>query len=98
MSELVNADQIEQIVGADRHPVHHLARSVTAEQKVYILHSRKCRARMVDLRACPYSLALDGGIDPDDWRGFEDRPVVVTILHGRRLFPLVPKWLTSEGE
>lgn len=95
MSDLVPADRIEAIVGTDRHDVQHLARAVSAEQRVYILHSETCRRDTPDLRECPYSLALDRGIDPNDWKGFEDRPVVVAIVHDR-LFPVVPNWLGVE--
>ena len=35
MTDLVPADQIEQIVGIQRHPYRHYARAVTAEQTVY---------------------------------------------------------------
>lgn len=95
MTNLVPPDIIEEIVGARRHPVQHLARAVSVMQTVYVLHSEKCKASGIDLRDCPYSKALDLGIDPDDWRGSEDRPVVVAIIHDR-LFPLVPKWLRPE--
>lgn len=43
MTDLVPADQIEQIVGARRHPLAHLGRAVSAEQTVYILHSQRCK-------------------------------------------------------
>lgn len=94
MSDLVPPDQIESIVGANRHTVQHLARAVSAEQTAYVLHSQRCLNSGVDLRECPYSIALDRGIDLADWDGFLDRPVVVTIMHDR-LFPLVPKWLSQ---
>lgn len=59
MTELVDPDQIESIVGARRHVLVHLARAVSAEQTAYILHSHACRARGIDLRSCEYSIALD---------------------------------------
>lgn len=78
MSALVPGDQIEAIVGVSRHDIDHYARAVSAEQTVYILHSRQCLDSGRDLRECPYSLALDNyGIDVDDW--IEDEPVVVMI-------------------
>lgn len=96
MSELVPAETIEQTVGAQRHAVQHLARAVSAEQTVYVLHSHACNDSGIDLRECPYSTALDKGINPGDWRGgYKDRPVVVAIIGGR-LFPLIPAWL-EEG-
>jgi hypothetical protein len=84
MAELVPADQIEAIVGVDRHPTDHYARAVSAEQTVYILHPRSCLDLGIDLRDCPYSLALDRGINVEQW--IEDAPVIVTI-RGRRLVP-----------
>lgn len=95
VSDLVPPDRIEDIVGAKRHEEQHLARAVSAEQRVYILHSETCRRDTPDLRECPYSLALDRGIDPNDWRGFEDRPVVLAIAHDQ-LVPLAPSWLGVE--
>lgn len=79
MSELVNPDQIEEIVGAPRYPISHLGRANSTEQKVYILHSRQCKESGIDLRRCLYSRALDAGIDHDAWEGLEDRPVILAI-------------------
>ncbi len=96
MTDLVGADQIEHIVGARRHPHQHLGRAVSAEQTVYILHSEKCKDSGIDLRDCEWSLALDLGIDPADWQGYEDRPVALAF-HRSRLFPVVPAWLREQG-
>lgn len=63
MSELVDPEQIEAIVGARRHETVHIGRAVPGEARVYILHSRECVERREDLRDCPYSIALDRGID-----------------------------------
>lgn len=92
MADLVPADQIEQIVGARRHAHQHLGRAASAEQTVYVLHSEKCRDSGIDLRECEWSLALDRGIDLDDWSGHEDRAVVLAFRRGR-LFPVFPRWL-----
>jgi len=81
MSQLVPKDRIEKIVGAKRHQREHYGRAVTAEQTVYILHSADCAAQSPDLRRCEYSLALDQGIDVDDW--IEDEPVMLAIVNGR---------------
>lgn len=83
MSSTVPADQIEQIVGTERHTTRHYARAVSAEQTVYILHSQECRDRYDDLRDCPWSLALDRGIGEHEWAGREDRPVLVRVRDGR---------------
>ena len=81
MSDIVPADQIEEIVGATRHGTDHLARADSAAQTVYILHSQECRDATPDLRTCPFSIALDGGIEPDEW--IMDRPMRAAIVGGR---------------
>ena len=83
MSARVPADQIEQIVGVERHATRHYARAVSAEQVVYILHPDECRAMYDDLRDCPWSLALDRGIDERDWSGHEDTAVIARVREGR---------------
>ncbi len=89
MADLVPAEDIERIVGATRHPFKHIARAVSAEQTVYILHARGCIESTSDLRKCRYSLALDFGISLDRWRGWEDRPVIVAVHPvSRHLIPL----------
>jgi len=85
MSNLVPADRIEAIVGAVRHPTDHIGRAVSAEETVYILHSQECRDSGVDLRECPYSLALDFGVDLSGW--VEDVPVRLAFVDDR-LVPL----------
>lgn len=82
MSNLVAADQIEQIVGARRHAVAHLGRAVSAERTVYVLHSRECKESGIDLRACAYSRALDQGIDLIDWQHNQDEAVTLQVIHG----------------
>ena len=67
MTERVPADEIENIVGRKRSVKDHYARAVSAEQTVYVLHSRECLAMHADLRECPWSLALDRGIDLSEW-------------------------------
>lgn len=83
MSDLVPTDQIESIVGARRHAWKHYARAVSAEQTVYILHSRTCLETGIDLRECEFSRALDRGIDPKRWR--EGVALVVEVVHGQLL-------------
>lgn len=80
---VVPADKIEGIVGRRRHPVNHYARAASAEQTVYVLHSRECLLTTPDLRDCPHSLALGRGIDLDDW--IEDVPLRVSVSGGRLL-------------
>lgn len=79
MSRLESADKIEFIVGAKRHPTDHIGRAVSAEQRVYILHSQECKASGINLRACKYSVALDYSIDLGVWADAQDRPVVLRI-------------------
>lgn len=83
MSELVAPTEIEGIVGARRDPTDHLGRAVSAEQTVYILHSQACKDSGIDLRDCPYSRALDRGIDLDHW--VEDVPTKLCIEDGELL-------------
>lgn len=80
MSDLVPTEEIELKVGATRHPALHIARAVSAEQKVYILHSRECLEGGIDLRECPFSLALDNGIESEDW--VEDCALYVVVEDG----------------
>ena len=97
MTDLVPADQIEQIVGIQRHPYRHYARAITAEQTVYILHSQACRDTVPDLRECIYSIALDRGIDAvaDEWEGCYDSPQHVVPYCGW----LVPwSWLDAQRQ
>ncbi|ART69095.1 hypothetical protein BTO20_11320 [Mycobacterium dioxanotrophicus] len=95
MTDLVPASKIEQIVGADRHQTEHLGRAVSAEETVYILHSHECKDSGIDLRDCPFSVALDLGISLDRWADFEDEPVElwVSAADGR----LLPKRRLTQG-
>lgn len=90
MSDLVSGTDIERIVGISRHWEFHYGRADSGEQRVYILHSRRCLNAGIDLRDCPYSLALDRGICEEDWDGFEDIPIALKIRDGR-LVPLFPE-------
>ncbi len=95
MSEIVPADDIERIVGAKRHAELHLGGAFGAERTVYILHSKRCRDSGVDLRWCPYSVALDKGIRSLWWDYYEDCPVVLDLHYGE----LIPGVLwTGESE
>jgi hypothetical protein len=88
MSNLVPTEDIERIVGATRHQHLHYGRAVSAEQTVYVLHSHECRDSGIDLRDCPFSLALDRGIRTATWNGWEDTPVELLIAGSGRLMPL----------
>lgn len=79
MSRIESAEKIEGIVGAKRHETIHLARAISDEDRVYILHSRQCTLAYSDLRQCPYSVALDEGIDIGLWEDRQDRPVEIRI-------------------
>lgn len=86
MSDLVDPERIEQIVGVRRHATEHWGRAHSGEQTVYVLHSKACRDSTPDLRTCPYSLALDQGIEgPANWfawRDRQDQPVHLAIEDG----------------
>lgn len=97
MTDRVPADQIERIVGARRRTHAHLARAVSLEKTVYILHPEECLKQHTDLRLCAFSLALDRGIEMDVWATAQDKPVEVDIWH-RRLIPVRPALAGVEGE
>ena len=86
MSRLESPAKIEGIVGAKRHATEHIGRAVSAEQRVYILHSRDCLDSGIDLRECEFSVALDRGIEHaipwSGWRRVQDRPVRVQVFRG----------------
>ena len=77
MTNLVPAEDIERIVGASRARYTHLGRMVSGN--VYILHSRLCKYSGIDLRECPFSVALDNGIDFDSWESLKDQTVYLDI-------------------
>lgn len=79
MSQVESAARTLAVVGVPRHAEWHMAKAVSAEQRVYILHSEACIASGIDLRECEFSMALDLGIDADQWSGWEDVAVPVTI-------------------
>lgn len=85
MTNLVNASEIEQLVGAPRHPTLHLVRVDTVTSTVYILHSQECFERLdlrpSDLRECPFSRALDNGLEDYEWSGHEDEVVVAMVMY-----------------
>lgn len=82
MVDLVSATDIERIVGRDRHPTVHLGRVVSAENTVYILHSKACVDSGHDLRECRYSKALGRGTSVRAWDGLIDRPVPLAVWAG----------------
>jgi hypothetical protein len=86
VADLVDPAEIEAIVGVERHPTEHWGRAVSAEGTVYILHSQDCRDSGIDLRECPYSVALDRGIEhPYPWTGWrrvQDRAVRLDLSRG----------------
>ena len=87
MSDIVPTDEIEDIVGAERHEWAHLGRAVSEEQRVYVLHSKGCIDAGIDLRDCAYSTALDEGIEIHKWEQWEDQPMWLWIVGGQ----LIPK-------
>jgi hypothetical protein len=100
VTDLVPTEEIEQLVGAQRLPMAHVGRAVSAKETVYILHSQRCKDAGGDLRTCPFSLALDEGIDLRRWAEFMDRPVVLGVSPaGGSLVPLysLPHDLAARG-
>lgn len=98
MTELVPTAEIESIVGVSRHPTEHYARAVSAEEQVYILHSRECLDSGVDLRECKFSLALDLGLDLFEWHGHEDTAVAIAVSEETAQLLPVPMALTEGQE
>lgn len=97
MTDLVPADDIERIVGAARHRKVHYGRAVSAEETVYILHSRQCRDSGIDLRECRFSVALDRGIDRRMWNGKQDAPVLLGIWSGQLIPIALAKGVDGAG-
>jgi hypothetical protein len=87
VSDLVPTEDIERIVGIARHRKVHYGRAVSAEETVYILHSRACLDSGIDLRDCRFSVALDEGINMEAWLDMQDVPVALGVWDGR-LIPL----------
>lgn len=85
MTELVPADEIEDLVGHKRHARAHYVRLDFGEETAYILHSKLCIDSGIDLRQCEFSLALDRGVDPSEW-GFEAE--IAKVREGK-LCPMV---------
>lgn len=79
MTQLVDPDEIEKIVGVKRKSFRHVALAKSDERRVYLLHSYVCLAQYTDPRDCRFSKALDRGVDPADW--VEDTPTEVTIIY-----------------
>ena len=93
MTDIVPADDIERIVGVPRSRYDHYGKAVSAEQRVYILHSQLCIGLYRDLRECPFSQALDLGIDVDNWT--EDVPLLLRLqddLDGFQQLVPDPRW------
>lgn len=55
---------------------------------VFILHSQECRNKRPDLRECPFSLALDEGIDEKRWENHLDHAVALLIEIDGTLSPV----------
>lgn len=90
MTNLFDAKDIERIVGVKRHRWDHYGRAVSAEQKMYILHPEACLEHRRDLRKCHFSRALDNGLNPVTWKGYEDRPVRLAAIKRREGYLLIP--------
>lgn len=67
MTNLIPPDEVEQLVGAKRHPTKHIGRADHEERMIYILHSQECVDTNLDLRECKFSVALDRRVDGDCW-------------------------------
>lgn len=84
MSDLVPADEIERLVGVERHPTVHYGHDAADARTFYILHSQQCLDSGIDLRECSFSTALDyHGVDPKLWEHYAKRPIPLTFQMGR---------------
>jgi hypothetical protein len=88
VTTLVDPSEIERIVGRKRSNLLHYARLISEDGMFYIMHSLQCVEFEKDLRECPYSLALDEGVDPEVWRGWIDKPAVLIDIQDGRLVPV----------
>lgn len=79
MTDLVAPETIGGIVGAPRDETLHIGRAVSDDATVYVLHSAQCLEMYDDARDCPFSRALDVGVDGGAWEHFTDMPVVLKI-------------------
>lgn len=91
MSDRVPTEDIERIVGVERHEWAHIGRVVTDDQRIYVLHSQHCFYTHDDLRACRYSTAMDQGLWPEAWEDWEDTPVFLDIDEDGYLVPQADK-------
>lgn len=90
MAEQVPTNKIENFVGAKRHPTDHIARLVSKDDLIYILHSKACLDGG-DLMACPYTLGLDRVRGNKtltwEWGRFKDQTVLVR-LYKHDIYPV----------
>ena len=103
MSRLEDSKDIEKIVGAKRHGIDHIGRAVSAEKRIYVLHSKECVSTGIDVRECLYSVASDLGLDLELWEDQQDAPVRLEICPDEgdllpRLNPSVTLDVDHRGE
>lgn len=84
MSELVDPNVIEGIVGWPRQADIHMGRYVMDVGILYILHSQECLDSGIDLRSCEYSVAMDRG---DYYITLLDEPISLYIYDDPQLGP-----------
>ena len=84
MTALEDPDTIEAKVGAKRSKSKHLARFVSEDERIYLMHSAQCVEITSDLRECAFSLALD----QSDESLVTTRSKHLALSRGRRLKPI----------
>lgn len=92
MTQLVDPEKIESIVGVKRHARAHFGRMSHTDRILYILHSKLCLEDNEDLRQCKFSLALDRGLDPKKWEGFENLTIPLQVIDDK----LVPARMAGQ--
>lgn len=80
MTECVTWEQMQEVFGIPRLDHVHVAKAVSDEQVLYILHSQDCLDRTEDLRTCPYAEAQNQGVDEAAWEPYLDKIVVVALM------------------
>ena len=78
----IPAEEVETLVGRQRHETLHFARADTKAQRTYVLHSVEClNIEGLPSPSCAFITAQEQGIDEvsGEWEGCEDQPIQIEI-------------------
>lgn len=84
-------NDIEAIVGIQRHSTVHYGRAVSATDQFYILHSRRCLRDFPDSMDCPFSFSMLHGINRKEWAKWQDMALPIGIRRGM-VVPFRGRW------